>query len=266
MNSNGPRVSNSSPDIASTRFAKCLVEAHPAAEAGASRTRGEAFGISLLIECALVAALLIWPLFAAGTGLVLPRQYVPLPPYGPPRAKHQARVQAANRPTHYARIAGGPILPPQRIAPVSQLSVEPETTVFGMDGATASAGDSSACGLIPIGPPATLAAPPTPKSAPASPIAPIRRSEGVQEALLIHRVEPDYPALARQAKIEGTVELHAVIARDGSIESLQVLTGHPLLVKAALDAVRQWRYRPTMLGSEPVEVETYITVRFVLGN
>jgi protein TonB len=61
------------------------------------------------------------------------------------------------------------------------------------------------------------------------------------------------------------VQLHAVIARNGSIESLEALSGHPLLVKAALDAVRQWRYRPTLLSGEPVEVETYITVHFVLG-
>ena len=94
----------------------------------------------------------------------------------------------------------------------------------------------------------------------------MRRSEGVQAALLIHRVEPEYPALARQARVEGTVELHAVIGRDGTIESLEALNGHPLLVKAALDAVRQWRYRPTMLGTEAVEVDTYITVHFVLGQ
>jgi protein TonB len=93
----------------------------------------------------------------------------------------------------------------------------------------------------------------------------VRRSEGVQAGLLIHRVEPDYPALARQTHLQGTVQLHAVIARNGSIESLEALSGHPLLVKAALDAVRQWRYRPTLLSGEPVEVETYITVHFVLG-
>jgi protein TonB len=93
----------------------------------------------------------------------------------------------------------------------------------------------------------------------------VRRSEGIQAGLLIRRVEPDYPALARQTHLQGTVQLHAVIGRDGSIDSLEVLSGHPLLVKAALDAVRQWRYRPTLLGGEPVAVETYITVHFVLG-
>jgi protein TonB len=84
--------------------------------------------------------------------------------------------------------------------------------------------------------------------------------------MLIHRVEPLYPPVARQTRIQGTVQLHAVIARDGSIASLEALSGHPLLIRAALDAVRQWRYRATLLGSEPVEVETYITVIFKLGD
>lgn len=84
------------------------------------------------------------------------------------------------------------------------------------------------------------------------------------EGNLIHRVQPEYPQLARQARIQGTVVLRAIISREGRIENLQVLSGHPLLVPAALDAVRQWRYRPYSLNDEPVEVETQITVNFTL--
>ena len=84
------------------------------------------------------------------------------------------------------------------------------------------------------------------------------------EGNLIHRVQPEYPQLARQARIQGTVVLRAVISREGRIENLQVLSGHPLLVPAALDAVRQWRYRPYSLNEQPVEVETQITVNFTL--
>jgi len=84
------------------------------------------------------------------------------------------------------------------------------------------------------------------------------------EGNLIHRVQPEYPQLARQARIQGTVVLRAVISREGRIENLQVLSGHPLLVPAALDAVRQWRYRPYSLNDQPVEVETQITVNFTL--
>jgi protein TonB len=95
---------------------------------------------------------------------------------------------------------------------------------------------------------------------------PVKISEGVLQALLISRVEPRYPALALQTKTEGVVRLHAIISRDGRITSLDILSGHPLLVKAALEAVSQWRYRPTMLNGEPVEVETSITVIFQLHN
>lgn len=81
----------------------------------------------------------------------------------------------------------------------------------------------------------------------------------------IHRVEPRYPALARQIRLAGTVQLRAIIGIDGAVRKLEVESGHPLLAKAALDAVHQWRYRPTRLNGEPVEVETTITVIFELG-
>ena len=93
---------------------------------------------------------------------------------------------------------------------------------------------------------------------------PLKISEGVLEAQLISRIEPQYPFLAQQAKTQGTVRLHAIINREGRIRSLEVVSGHPFLVKAALEAVGQWRYRPTMLNGEPVEVETSITVIFRL--
>jgi protein TonB len=86
------------------------------------------------------------------------------------------------------------------------------------------------------------------------------------EGNLIERVQPQYPSLARQARIQGTVLLSAVISRDGKIENLQVLSGHPMLVQAAMDAVRQWRYRPYYLNNEPVEVETQVTVNFTLAR
>ena len=92
----------------------------------------------------------------------------------------------------------------------------------------------------------------------------VKISGVVEQAQLISRIEPRYPALAVQVKKEGTVVLHAIISRDGGITSLDVISGPPLLVQAALDAVRQWRYRPTLLNGEPVEVETSITVIFRL--
>jgi periplasmic protein TonB len=90
----------------------------------------------------------------------------------------------------------------------------------------------------------------------------IRKGGIVQAANLIHQVNPMYPPLARQARVQGVVVLEAVISTEGSIESLRVVRGHPLLNQAALDAVKQWKYRPTMLNGDPVEVITTVTVTF----
>ena len=92
----------------------------------------------------------------------------------------------------------------------------------------------------------------------------IRVSEGIQAARLMKKVAPVYPPLARQARIAGVVKLEAIIARDGSVRKLQATSGHPLLIPAAKEAVSHWRYHPTLLNGEPVEVFTQIEVRFVL--
>ncbi len=89
-----------------------------------------------------------------------------------------------------------------------------------------------------------------------------RVSGGVEQGLLIQEVKPVYPPLARQAGVQGEVILQAVIGKDGRIQNLRVVSGNPLLVKAAWDSVIQWRYRPYLLDGEPVEVETQITVNF----
>jgi protein TonB len=109
-------------------------------------------------------------------------------------------------------------------------------------------------GMNPLPPP-----PPTPSARPL-------RVSHMMEGNLIHRVQPEYPQLARQARIQGTVLLRAVISREGRIENLQVISGHPLLVPAAMDAVRHWLYRPYSLNDQPVEVETQITVNFTLAG
>jgi periplasmic protein TonB len=88
----------------------------------------------------------------------------------------------------------------------------------------------------------------------------------VMEGNLVHRAEPTYPPLAIQTRTQGQVVLQAMIRREGKIENLQVISGHPFLVKAAIDAVRQWRYQPYVLNGEPVEVETRVTVNFVLSG
>lgn len=94
----------------------------------------------------------------------------------------------------------------------------------------------------------------------------VRISQGVTKGLLIHRVEPTYPTLARAARVQGEVVLSAVIDTNGQITNLQLVSGHPMLVPAALEAVRQWRYKPYLLNGTPVEVETTITVIFSLTS
>ena len=86
------------------------------------------------------------------------------------------------------------------------------------------------------------------------------------EGNLIRRVQPIYPSMARSAGIQGSVVLQAVIGRDGTIENVQVINGHPMLVKAAVEAVSQWLYRPYFLNDQPIEVETQVTVNFVFGR
>ncbi len=112
--------------------------------------------------------------------------------------------------------------------------------------------DDSKNSILPTAPPPAVAHP--------------LRLSHISEGNLIRKVQPTYPALARSARIQGTVVLQAIISKQGTIENLTVVTGHPMLAPAAIEAVRQWRYRPYILNSEPVEVETQITVNFSLAG
>jgi periplasmic protein TonB len=94
----------------------------------------------------------------------------------------------------------------------------------------------------------------------------VRVSQGVSAGLLVRRVNPNYPPLARQARIQGQVVLRAVISKDGSIENLTLVSGHPMLAPAAIDAVKQWKYKPYLLNGEPVEVDTEVLVNFTLSG
>ena len=107
-------------------------------------------------------------------------------------------------------------------------------------------------------PPKPVEKPPTPQR--------IRVGGNVQAANLIRKVTPVYPPLAKQARVQGTVRFTAIIGKDGAIHNLQLVSGHPLLVAAAQEAVKQWQYKPTLLNGEPVEVVTQIDVNFTLSQ
>jgi periplasmic protein TonB len=94
----------------------------------------------------------------------------------------------------------------------------------------------------------------------------VRVSQGVSNGLLIKKVQPMYPPLARQARIQGTVVLHAEISKEGTIQNLQLISGHAMLAPAAIEAVKQWRYKPYLLNGEPVAVETEVIVNFSLSG
>jgi periplasmic protein TonB len=106
----------------------------------------------------------------------------------------------------------------------------------------------------------------TPMAVPKIAVQRVRVSQGVTAGLVIHKVQPNYPPLAKTARVQGTVQLAAIIGKDGTIQNLHVISGHPLLTQAALDAVKQWRYKPYVLNGEPVEVDTTIQVNFTLSG
>jgi protein TonB len=139
---------------------------------------------------------------------------------------------------------------------VASVPPAPDFPTIGT-GSGRESGDGVAHGLgdsIPVVIPAHLAA-----------IKPLRVSHWA-EGNVIYRVQPAYPPIARLARVQGTVELRAIISKAGTIENLIAVSGHPMLVKSAIEAVRQWRYRPYLLNNEPLEVETEITVNFVLSG
>lgn len=222
--------------------------------------------MSLLAQSLLVAMMASLPLLYTealprgwAVSLVAPGPPPPAPAPVRAEAEHRAQPRASDMvgqklrepraiPKHVAKIDEGE--PPVPASP----SEGP-----GVPGGT---GDPAAGNVLN----AIVSLLPPPVAPKPSASGPLRVSQGVAQGFLVHEVKPAYPPLARQARIQGTVMLQAVIGRDGRIENLQVISGHPMLSPAAIEAVRQWRYRPYTLNGEPVEVETAITVNFVLGG
>src|SRR5260221_883791 len=162
-------------------------------------------------------------------------------------AEHQPRTTGTpNDSEHHRNLSEQPVA---ALPDVSNLGVEGGTGTRGR-GALSSIGTS------------VEAAPPPASPTPLHPLQVSHWAEGN----IIYRVQPLYPPLARQARVQGTVELRAIISKTGTIENLVVVSGHPMLVKSAIEGVRKWRYRPYLLNNEPLEVETEITVNFVLAG
>lgn len=191
------------------------------------------------------------------------------PPPPPPPPPAAAQVQRVIRQIQTDMLSSGELRTPSRIPEKVQMIREEEApppmpvtggVVGGVPGGVPGGQLGGVIGGI-VSSTASLAA--VPKLAPPQRI---RISQGVTKGLLIHRVEPTYPPLARAARIQGEVVLSAVISTNGDIENLQLVSGHPMLVPSAITAVQQWRYKPYLLNGQPVEVETTITVIFALTS
>jgi protein TonB len=205
--------------------------------------------------------------------LLIPLVYV----QGPPFTWHETTIALPSAPTAPPTVAHAATATPPRGATVFTIPafIPPHATVVRDSFKNANApgaGSTAIPGAIPgIGNngrwtqilPKT--GPTRPAAAPSAPSR-IRLGGDVEAAKLIRMVRPFYPPIARQAGVEGTVVLSATIATDGTVEALHYVSGPALLVQAAMNAVRQWRYEPTLLNGGPVAVETTIKVIFVLGD
>jgi len=214
--------------------------------------------LSAIIQISALLVLLIIPLIYTqalpkamlATLLVAPP---PPPPPAPPPVKEVIKPVAR-------LIQSGKLVQPRAIpkevAVFKEAELPPDVTnntnesgVFG-----GIPGQGIMAGSAPILPP--------PK---AGPPARIKQGGDVTAAAIITQTRPVYPPLARQARIQGTVVLHAIIDKEGKVAQLAIVSGHPLLVESALEAVKQWRYKPTMLNGDPVEVDTTIQVTFSMN-
>jgi protein TonB len=222
--------------------------------------------VSLTLQTALVLAALIVPLLHTASLDVPTKIAVWLPlekldlKLKPETKALRSRAPSAPRPIFHLAGLRAPTTVPARI------DLSPDAPEIANTMATSGAAGSSLDGLrgIAIQPPLPPVSVLKPKPQPQS--TPLRIGGGVQSAKLIVGPTPTYPPLARAARTQGTVKIQALIGRDGVIRNLQAMSGPPLLIAAALEAVRQWRYQPTLLNGDPVEVITEIEVNFTLSR
>jgi periplasmic protein TonB len=215
--------------------------------------------LAMLIDCALLIALIIWPLLHPEA---LPRQSMatllvaPAPPPPPPQAP-QPKLRV------HSEALGSKIQAPNTIPRQIKLAQEsaalpPSIGVIGMEGLTKGTPGGDMNALFSSVGQSSVVVKAQPKT--------LSISSGVMAGNLLDKTMPQYPAIAKAARIQGTVILQATIAKTGTIQNLRVMSGPQMLQQAAVDAVRSWRYKPYLLNGEPVEVETTVNVVFNLDN
>jgi protein TonB len=225
--------------------------------------RGTTTFVSFVLQLLLIGVLVLLPLIFTEA---LPRQQLmtflvappPPPPPPPPPAAEVHIVKKIQSELDNGQLRT-PTAIPKKIQMIKEDEQPPTTGVAGVVGGVPGGVPGGTMGGVLGG---MLSSTPVaiPKAAPQR----VRVSQGVSQGLLIHKVQPVYPALARQGRFQGTVVLQALIGKDGAIQNLHVVSGHPMLQGAAMDAVKQWRYKPYYLNGEPVEVETTVNVIFSL--
>lgn len=238
---------------------ECLLEGNPEQRRRERRLRRRALVLSIVIQTAVLAAVILLPLFGKTEHLALVGP-TPIPPYSPyTGSSHDSGVEHPHRqPRTACHFCVPPNIPRIIVThdtnPSHEANDGPQGLGLSIPGAPG--------GLIPIPDARTPVPPPPAEHRVARPS--VLRMTQLDPAMLIYRVDPIYPALAKQIHKEGRVELHARIATDGSVQSLEVVGGDPMFFQSALQAVRQWRYRPTILNGQPVEIDTQIAVIYTM--
>jgi protein TonB len=229
----------------------CLVDGNSEQQRRERKSRRRALAMSITVQAAILAVILLVPLF--GRPVPISRETMtPIPPYSRPQQRHIVVTQVVHqrvRPTGLF----APTRIPQRINTDPQ-PPEPVTNAVPFDGA-----GIEVPGGIPITDSRSNTQPPPPVQP--QPKAPkVVHLSQIDASKLVSRVEPTYPVLAKQIGRSGKVELHAIIGEDGMIQSLEAVGGDPMFFSSAMQAVKQWRYTPTLLNGQGVKVDTYITV------
>jgi protein TonB len=228
--------------------------------------RGSTSVVAFLIEFMIIGVMVLIPLIFTealpkGQMMFLLVAPPPPPPPPPPAAAAVQHVKVIQTDIVNGELRT-PTKIPQKIKMIQEDEAPPAMATTGVVGGVPGGIPGGSMGGV-IG--SVLSSTPTVAPHIATPQR-VRVSSGVSSGLLIRRVNPTYPPLARQARIQGTVILQAQISKDGSIENLQLVSGHPMLAPAAIEAVKQWKYKPYLLNGEPVEVDTQVQVNFTLAG
>ena len=243
----------------------CLVEGNAEQQARERRIRRRALFMSVVLQSAVLTVLFLVPLFAKSERIAM-KDFVPIPPYGHASNHPRNNTRTTNNRRTATRDSRFIFHPPTNVVnphPVEQ--TDPGDPIVDSPGGSARDDGAGCSWCVDIGSKDSGPQPP-PQTTETSTKPQIVHMTTIDPAMLIHRVEPEYPALARQTHREGRVELRAIIGTDGTIQSLQVVSGDSLFLLSAREAVQQWRYRPTYLNGRAVQIDTYITVVYTMQH